>query len=174
MPLIPTALAGVSIIGGLFSDSKDPGRLASNQAAYSDALAGDKSALQYLKARSGQYGLLDISPPWKGDPVSPLGGWATSTAKQDAATKYNAASSALAGVPLTTPATTSPLSFGDKLVNAISGFGQTVGTAAGQAASGGQTGQAVQKVASTTNMVLTVALVAALGLGAYYVARHVK
>lgn len=90
LALAPVAGA-VQVISGLFGgNSKDPGRLAANASAFSDAQAGDPSAVTYLKARSGRYGTIPITPPWHGDPDSPLGGWATSKAKDDAFTKYNA------------------------------------------------------------------------------------
>lgn len=80
-------------VSSLFgSNPKDAGRLRSNSEAYSDAVVGDRSALTYLKARSLQTGTIPVEPPWHGDPISPAGGWATNTAKADAAAKYQQAS----------------------------------------------------------------------------------
>lgn len=106
---VPVVGGIISGIGGLFSDSKDPGRLASNANAFADASNGDPSALTYLKARSGRFGTIAITPPWRGDPVSPLGGWATSKAKDDAYSRYqqltNLSSSPVAtsSTPVSTP-----------------------------------------------------------------------
>lgn len=86
---IPAIGSAISTIGSLFSgNSKDPGRLQANANAYGDAVAGDPSAVTYLKARSGRFGTIPISPVWHGDPDSPLGGWATDKAKNDAYAKY--------------------------------------------------------------------------------------
>jgi hypothetical protein len=82
---IPGIGVDSSIVTGLFKRSKDPGRLSSNAKAYAQALNGDTGALNYLKGRSGRFGLVATT---YGD-SSPIGGWATSVAKDDAFKKYN-------------------------------------------------------------------------------------
>ena len=176
MAVVSAVVAAGNLVGGLLGGGgKDDERMQKNSNAYSAALSGDQGALLFLKARSGQYGLVNGVPaPWNGTPGAPLGGWATSAAQQDAANKYNAASAAIAGTPLANPAATSPTGLGDKVAGAISSFAETIGGAAGAAASSGSTGRAVQRVASTTQIVLVIALIAAVGFGGYYVVKHLK
>lgn len=119
---IPAVAGAISAIGGLFGgNSKDPGRLATNAAAYGDAQAGDASAVTFLKARSGRYGTIPISPPWHGDPASPLGGWATSKAKDDAFAKYNAVSQSVPYVQTTSAGATVALPTAAKPIAAAVG-----------------------------------------------------
>lgn len=103
---VAPVISGISSLFG--GNSKDPGRLASNASAYADAQAGDPSAVTYLKARSGRFGTIPISPVWHGDPASPLGGWATSKAKDDAFTKYNAVTTAVPYVQTTSAGASIP------------------------------------------------------------------
>jgi hypothetical protein len=74
------AIGGIigGAIGGLFKGSKDPERLQANQEAYQRAMQGDRSAFDFLLAKS---------PKNQGG----QGGWATDKAQQDAWNKYKAA-----------------------------------------------------------------------------------
>lgn len=85
LPSVGKALTSVASKAtfGLIKGSKDPGRLQSNAEAYSRALAGDRSALDFL---------LQKSPKSRGGG----GGWATSRAMEDAWAKYQSAKAALA------------------------------------------------------------------------------
>ncbi len=80
--------AGVSIFQGaqtLLGGSGDADRLAANQRAYDAAIQGDDNALLYLKARSLQ-GVFTNVPGY-----GQISGWATDTARADAAAKYQQA-----------------------------------------------------------------------------------
>jgi len=82
--------AADSIVKSLESHPKDAGRLAANATAYRLALAGNSDALDYLHARSGQAGTLNIGAiAGLSDTPAALSGWATSTTRDDAAAKYN-------------------------------------------------------------------------------------
>lgn len=79
-----------SIFGGGGISDKDKNRLAVNQRAYDYAMNGDTRAVEYLKYRSGRFG---ISKPMNlGDLTDnqtvPVGGWASTLGKDDAYTKY--------------------------------------------------------------------------------------
>jgi hypothetical protein len=85
--------AGVSIFQGaqtLLGGAGDADRLAANQKAYDAAVAGDDNALLYLKARS-QQGVFTNVPGY-----GSISGWATATARADAAAKYAQAQQARA------------------------------------------------------------------------------
>ena len=84
---IPGTGIDTSIVGGIFKDSKDPGRLSGNSRAYADAQAGDGEALKYLKGRSGRFG--SVATSYTLGDKSPIGPWATQVAKDDAFKKYN-------------------------------------------------------------------------------------
>lgn len=87
---LPAVGGAISAIGGLFSRNKDSGRLASNAEAYNLAINGNPpykdqpSALDFLRVMSTS--------------------WATSVAKKDALSKYNAAKAIIAkqGTPQST------------------------------------------------------------------------
>lgn len=87
---LPAVGGAISAIGGLFSRNKDSGRLASNAEAYNLAINGNPpykdqpSALDFLRVMSTS--------------------WATTVAKNDARTKYNAAQAIIAkqGTPRST------------------------------------------------------------------------
>lgn len=88
--MVPAAIitSGVSIFQGvqsLLGGSSDPERLAANQRAYDAAIQGDDNALEYLRARSIQNS--NVSVPGYGT----VSGWATATARADAAAKYQQA-----------------------------------------------------------------------------------
>lgn len=85
------AVAGNIIDFGknLFAKNRDPGRLAANERYYKLALQGDEDALEFLKARSGQFGLIDVEGQGK------IEGWGSEKAKADAFTKYEDARKAM-------------------------------------------------------------------------------
>jgi hypothetical protein len=83
-PQITGAVAVVTGIRDLFGGSSDAERLDANQMAYDRAIAGDDSALEYLRARSIQGSNVNI-----GGPV--VSGWATASARADAGAKYRQA-----------------------------------------------------------------------------------
>jgi len=78
---VPTVIQSLSSLG----NPKDAERFAANAAAFAKAQAGDASALEFLKYRSGRFGVTNI--PGYGA----IGGWATDAAKTDAYAKYTAA-----------------------------------------------------------------------------------
>lgn len=84
---IPGVGIDTSIIGGVFKEDKDPGRLNGNAQAYAAAQAGDGEALKYLKGRSGRFG--SVATSYTLGDKSPIGPWATQVAKDDAWKKYN-------------------------------------------------------------------------------------
>lgn len=103
--IIGTAVAGPiggavgAVVGGLFHDNKDPGRLNTNARAAAEAAAGNAAALQFL----GQRGNLLPPGPVPGldptiDTETSIGPWATTTAQKDAATKYAAIKGGAGGV----------------------------------------------------------------------------
>lgn len=97
---IPAGVSAVtSIAGGVFKDSKDPGRLSGNSQAYAAALAGDTEALKYLQGRSGRFG--SVATTYTLGDKSPIGPWATQATKDDAYAKYQSALSKLSGVSST-------------------------------------------------------------------------
>ncbi len=90
---IPVVGGVISAIGGLLGgNSKDPGRLASNNDAYNQAL---NSPLTLFKDQGVQPTafLLMKSPTAQGG----QGGWATDKAKNDAWTKFSSAKTTLTG-----------------------------------------------------------------------------
>lgn len=98
MALVPVLLGAVSSIGS--AHPKDADRIGKNTIAAGLASAGDDNALAWLKARSIsgysgahlKYDAKYMGPLGSSDPndVRPEG-WATATARQDAAKKYDAA-----------------------------------------------------------------------------------
>lgn len=91
---LPAVGGAISTVGGLFSGSKDPGRLATNAKMYNAVLSGTTvsqggqlytptQALEFLRTHA-------IS-----------GAWATEVARKDAETKYKAALAFLAKKPTT-------------------------------------------------------------------------
>jgi hypothetical protein len=93
VPFPAIITAGVSIFQGaqtLLGGSGDADRLAANQKAYDAAVTGDDNALLYLKARSQQNVFTNV--PGYGS----VSGWATATARADAAAKYEQAKQARA------------------------------------------------------------------------------
>lgn len=84
---------GKSVSGILSTHPKDAERFKRNAQAYQLAAAGQQNALEYLKYRSGRYGVAQsIGYPYQGE--GPVGGWATQSAKDDAYKLYQAALSA--------------------------------------------------------------------------------
>lgn len=78
--------SGVQQISG--GNAKDSERLAANLTAYNRAVAGDANARDFLKQRTGDFGVATV--PGYGE----VGGWATATAKADAKAKYAALTTA--------------------------------------------------------------------------------
>lgn len=106
--LLPGVGTALSTVSGIFTKSKDPGRLASNAEAYKLAIAGNPpykdqpSALDFLRVMSTS--------------------WATDVAKKDAAAKYqqalgiiNKQTATAAPKPVATPTT-----FGGPVVAGLS------------------------------------------------------
>lgn len=88
MAIAAAITSGVSILQGIQSLSGGAGdapRLAANQAAFDLAIQGNDNALQYLQARSVKDVIQNV--PGYGS----IGGWATDTARADAAAKYQQA-----------------------------------------------------------------------------------
>lgn len=88
-----------SWIGGLFgqAEERDRRRMAQNDAAFRAAAAGGMWDAEFLKARTGLYGVVDIPvalsyarSPSNGEPETPgpIGGWATGPAKRHAEALY--------------------------------------------------------------------------------------
>lgn len=92
MTLVTAVAAGSQIVSGVQSvlggNDKDAERLAANMTAYQRALGGDANAAQFLRQRTGDYGVAAV--PGYGE----IGGWATANAKADARAKYNALTTA--------------------------------------------------------------------------------
>lgn len=89
--VLPIVAEVAGLLGG---DTKDPQRLAQNQAWYNAAIQGDALALADLKAAAGN-GTAPRDPASTAGSGGDIGGWATATAEQDAANKYNQAVQAL-------------------------------------------------------------------------------
>lgn len=73
-----------------YQHPKDPARFQANAEAANAALAGDNAALSYLHQRTGSAPLtvVDYSPTaYPHDISQPIGGWATSGPREDAAEK---------------------------------------------------------------------------------------
>lgn len=122
MSLIPTLIGAVS--GGLFNaHPKDSERLGRNAVAFAKASAGDDNALKFLLYRSQQpshvNGYCTYDAAYMGslgstDPKRvPVEGWPTSTTREDAKKKYNAALTARQNIGTT-----------------LAGVGVTIGTGA--------------------------------------------
>jgi hypothetical protein len=85
-----TLALGKSLSGILSSHPKDAERFKRNGVAYQQAVQGQQNALEYLKYRSGRYGIAQsIGYPYNTE--GPVGGWATQSAKDDAFKLYQAA-----------------------------------------------------------------------------------
>lgn len=112
-------------IGGLFGGvSKDPERLGKNAAAYDLALSGHAAALDFLKARSGRFGLLPVGvvPGVNLTANATLGGWGTELARDDAYARYQDAVNRLAGGAVT-PSTPGAGAFGPSTTLVPAGTG---------------------------------------------------
>jgi hypothetical protein len=97
LPAIGGAISAISsIFGG--GNPKDAGRLNTNAQHYAEAVAGNESALNFLKGMSGRFGTVTDSDLC----VNGCKGWATSVAKDDAFKKYNQALSVLKTKPAST------------------------------------------------------------------------
>lgn len=96
---LPAIGGAISAIGSLFGgNDKDAGRLNTNAQHYAEAVAGNESALNFLKGMSGRFGTIKDNNLC----VNGCSGWATSKAKDDAFSKYNQAVSVLAQKPAST------------------------------------------------------------------------
>lgn len=118
-----TVSAWISIasqFASLFGPGKEPKRLAANEYAYRMAVSGDPLALEFLRQRTGQAGILsaEAAAPiwrrlWPADPGDigwggALGGWATDSAKSDAQTKFQDVVARLTNPPPASPPPTYP------------------------------------------------------------------
>jgi hypothetical protein len=120
---LPAIGGAISTIGGLFSGSKDDGRLKSNADAYNQALSAPTSIFKDQGVQPTAF-LLMKSPTAKGG----QGGWATAKAQNDAYSKYTSAIGTLKGKKYTVN--------GDGSVNPPAGVypsssGNPAGTAGG-------------------------------------------
>lgn len=78
---LPAVGSAISLVGGIFKGSKDPGRLAANLKAYTAAMAG---------ATTFTSGSTTMNPVEFLRQKSIPGGWATEVARADAERKYKA------------------------------------------------------------------------------------
>lgn len=78
--------SSIPIIGGLFSNSKDPGRLAANAKYDQECRSGIQDACIALKHMSGRFGLTNEGIYCN---QGGCGGWATAKAKDDAFSRWN-------------------------------------------------------------------------------------
>lgn len=136
LPAIGGAISAVSSLFGGGPNPKDPGRLATNAQHYSEAIAGDASALNFLKGMSGRFGTVRDNNLCSG--TSGCNGWATSVAKDDAFKKYNQAVAILSQKPASTVtpaggATTTMSSLGGPVVAGLSTGPLLIAGAAGLA-----------------------------------------
>jgi len=78
---------------GSVGNSKDAARLQANADAFKMAANGDQLALEYLRYRSGRFGTNDApaDSEFAKRYGTPIGGWATDVAKNDAFRLYNQA-----------------------------------------------------------------------------------
>lgn len=81
--------SSIPIIGGLFTDSKDPERLAKNANYDSLCRSGNQDACVALKYMSGRFGLTKEGQFCN---VGGCSGWATQKAKDDAYSRWQAIS----------------------------------------------------------------------------------
>lgn len=82
--------AGRALSGVLSQHPKDRERFRKNAEAYQLATSGHQNALEFLKYRSGRYGIAQsLGAPYSAE--GPVGGWATQSAKDDAWKLYNLA-----------------------------------------------------------------------------------
>ncbi len=133
---LPAIGSALSVVGGLFGNSKDPGRLQSNADAYNQALSSPLTPFKDQGVQPTAF-LLMKSPVAKGG----QGGWATDKAKNDAWTKFSSAKTTLTGRgygfqvdgSVTAPAGTTPY------VQTAS-YGATVPTPGGPVVAGLSTG----------------------------------
>lgn len=90
-----TVAAAVQITQALIgtANQKDAGRLQANADAFKMAAAGDQLALEYLRYRSGRFGTNNApaDSEFAKRYGTPIGGWATDVAKNDAFRLYNQA-----------------------------------------------------------------------------------
>lgn len=129
--LAPAVIAGAVQIGTALLDNsgsvsdKDRARLQANADAFRMAANGDRLAIEYLKYRSGRYGQYDAAA---GSEFAlrygtPIGGWATQLAKDDAFRLYNEALNmwgiGIEEAPDGAGGTTSPSTSGSGLVSGI-------------------------------------------------------
>lgn len=101
-------------------NAREATRLAANEYAYRLAITGDALALEFLRQRTGQAGILsaEAAAPiwyrlWPSDPGDvgwggALGGWATDSAKSDALAKFQDVMARLTNPPPSTPPTNPP------------------------------------------------------------------
>jgi hypothetical protein len=95
---LPAIGGAISAIGSLFGGSDNTGRLRTNADHYAEAVAGDESALNFLKGMSGRFGTVKDNNLC----INGCSGWATSVAKDDAYAKYNQALAVLKSKPAST------------------------------------------------------------------------
>lgn len=95
LPLVGSA---ISSIGKLFGGSDNTGRFNTNSQHYAEAIAGNESALNFLKGMSGRFGTVRDNDLC----INGCAGWATQAAKDDAYSKYNQAVAMLAKKPAST------------------------------------------------------------------------
>jgi len=84
---VPVVISTITTLQSLAQGGKEPGRIEANKQAETLAMSGGpgaQSALEFLRCRSGKFGLCTI----EGYPEQ-IGGWATQTAKDDAYARYN-------------------------------------------------------------------------------------
>lgn len=90
-----TVAAAVQITQTLLgtANQKDKARLQANADAFKMAAAGDQLAIEYLRYRSGRFGQYDApaDSEFAKRYGTPIGGWATDVAKNDAFRLYNQA-----------------------------------------------------------------------------------
>lgn len=112
---VPVVVSTIQSITSLFQGGKEVDRIEQNKAAEQIALGGGGGALaatQFLKCRSGKFGLCSI----EGYPDQ-IGGWATQTAKDDAYRRYQNVVTQHGGEPSATGTTTVTTPFGSGQVN---------------------------------------------------------
>jgi len=96
---VPLVGGPLSTITGLLGDQHpaDAGRLAANARAFNLAMAGNKAAYDYLRARSGLNGTVQVGQiDGFSDTPGALSGWATNSTQQDAASKLSTLTAAAA------------------------------------------------------------------------------
>jgi hypothetical protein len=106
-PVTITAVTSfVTAVSPWFGGSKEADRIKVTDVAFERAISGDAVALQFLKQRTGQYGVITMPPP-----LGEVGGWGSSTARAYALRKYNEALAILGQQrpPATTPGPLAPI-----------------------------------------------------------------